>query len=220
MKSIIKDSLILFIITLIGGICLGYVYDITKAPIAAQAEKSKKAAYEQVFIAKDGSKLSSTFEELDESTYPLDDFAAVLDAAGIKGDSITDVVCAMDTNNKAVGLVLTVVSKEGYHGDIKFTVGILKDGTVNGISILTITETAGLGMKANTPDFKNQFAYKNVDKFKFTKSGATADNEIDALSGATITTNAMTNGVNSAIAAFDYIYANGAKTVGGVVIEQ
>ena len=49
---------------------------------------------------------------------------------------------------------------------------------------------------------------------------ATNDNEIDALSGATITTNAMTNGVNSAIAAFDYIYGKGAKTVGGVVIEQ
>ncbi|SEW28542.1 RnfABCDGE type electron transport complex subunit G [[Clostridium] fimetarium] len=220
MKSIIKDSLILFIITLIGGLCLGYVYDITKAPIAAQAEKSKNAAYEKVFITKDGSKLSTTFEELEQSTYPLDQFASVLDAAGMKGNSISNVVCAMDTNNKPVGLVLTVVSKEGYGGDIKFTVGILKDGTVNGISILSISETAGLGMKANTQDFQNQFSFKNVDKFKYTKTGATADNEIDALSGATITTNAMTNGVNSAIAAFDYIYANGAKTVGGVVIEQ
>jgi len=74
-------------------------------------------------------------------------------------------------------------------------------------------------MKANTADFQNQFAYKNVDKFKYTKSGATADNEIDALSGATITTNAMTNGVNSAVIAFDYLYANGAKIVGGATIE-
>jgi len=219
MKSIIKDSLILFVITLIGGLCLGYVYDITKAPIAAQAEKSKNAAYEKVFIAKDGSKISTNFKELDQSTYPSDDFVSVLASAGIDGDLITDVVCALDTNNKPVGLVLTVVSKEGYHGDIKFTVGIMKDGTVNGISILSITETAGLGMKANTPAFQNQFAYKNVDKFKYTKSGAATDNEIDALSGATITTNAMTNGVNSAIAAFHYIYSNGAKTVGGVVIE-
>jgi len=219
MKTIIKDSLILFIITLIGGLCLGYVYDITKAPIAAQAEKTKSAAYEKVFIEKDGSKLSSEFLQLDQSTYPTDDFVSVLALAGIEGNSITDVVCAMDTNNKPMGLVITVVSKEGYGGDIKFTVGIMKDGTVNGISILSISETAGLGMKANTADFQNQFAFKNVDKFKYTKKGATTDNEIDALSGATITTNAITNGVNGAIAAFDYIYANGAKTVGGVVIE-
>jgi len=219
MKTIIKDSLILFIITLIGGLCLGYVYDITKQPIAAQAEKSKKAAYEKVFIAKDGSSLASDFIDLDKATYPLDNFAEILTAAGYADDSITEVACALDSNKKPTGLILTVVSKEGYGGDIKITVGILKDGTVNGISILSISETAGLGMKANTADFQNQFAYKNVDKFKYTKSGATADNEIDALSGATITTNAMTNGVNSAVIAFDYLYANGAKIVGGATIE-
>ncbi len=53
-----------------------------------------------------------------------------------------------------------------------------------------------------TDDFKNQFKDKNVEKFDYTKTGATADDEIDALSGATITTNAMTNGVNAGLAAF------------------
>lgn len=219
MKSILKDSLILFVITLVSGLCLGFVYNITKEPILVQAEKTKKAAYEKVFVAKDGSSLATDFAELDESTYPSDQFADVLATAGFADDLITEVVCALDSNNKPVGLVLTVVSKEGYSSEIKFTVGILKDGTVNGISILSISETAGLGMKANTPDFQNQFAFKNVEKFKYTKSGAKAENEIDAISGATITTNAMTNGVNSAIVAFDYIYTNGAKTSGGVVIE-
>lgn len=219
MKTIIKDSLILFMITLIGGLCLGYVYDITKEPIAAQAEKAKKAAYEKVFVSESGSPLASDFVDLDKSSYPSDNFESVLADAGFGKDSVSEVVCAMDSNNKPAGLVLTVVSKEGYGGEIKFTVGILKDGTVNGISILSISETAGLGMKAKDADFQDQFAYKNVDKFKYTKSGATTDNEIDALSGATITTNAMTNGVNSAIAVFDYLYANGTKTVGGVGIE-
>lgn len=219
MKSIIRDSLILFVITLVSGLCLGFVYDITKAPIEAQAEKTKKAAYEKVFTAKDGSVLASDFVELDKQTYPLDEFKEVLAAAGFEGDSISEVVCALDSNKKPAGLVLTVVSKEGYGSDIKFTVGILKDGTINGISILSISETAGLGMKANTAEFQNQFAYKNVDEFKYTKKGASAENEIDAISGATITTNAMTNGVNSAIKAFEYIYSHGAKTVGGVVIE-
>ena len=45
---------------------------------------------------------------------------------------------------------------------------------------------------------------KKVDKFEYTKTGATADNQIDALSGATITTNAMTNGVNAGLCAFQY----------------
>ena len=82
--------------------------------------------------------------------------------------------------------------------------GIQKDGTVNGISILTIAETAGLGMKANTDEFKNQFSGVNTQKFEYTKSGATADNQIDSISGATITTNAMTNGVNAGLCAFQY----------------
>ena len=61
-----------------------------------------------------------------------------------------------------------------------------------------------LGMRATTDDFKNQFRDKNVEKFTYTKTGATSDDEIDALSGATITTNAMTNGVNAGLAAFRY----------------
>ncbi len=51
-------------------------------------------------------------------------------------------------------------------------------------------------------DFKNQFKDKNVEKFTYTKTGATSDDEIDAISGATITTNAMTNGVNAGLCAF------------------
>ena len=82
--------------------------------------------------------------------------------------------------------------------------GVADDGTLNGISILSISETAGLGMKADTDEFKNQFADKNVEKFEYTKNGATEDNQIDAISGATITTNAMTNGVNAGLCAFQY----------------
>ena len=67
---------------------------------------------------------------------------------------------------------------------------------------LSISETAGLGMKATTDSFKDQFKDKNVEKFTYTKTGATSDDQIDAISGATITTNAMTNGVNAGLCAF------------------
>ena len=63
MKGIIKDCLILFIITLIAGAALGVVYDITKAPIAAQEAKKKVEAQQGVFAEAD------TFDavELDET---------------------------------------------------------------------------------------------------------------------------------------------------------
>ena len=83
--------------------------------------------------------------------------------------------------------------------------GILSDGTVKGIEILTISETAGLGMKATEPEFKEQFQEKQVEKFAYTKSGEEGDDKIDALSGATITTNAVTNGVNSALVYFQNV---------------
>ena len=108
----------------------------------------------------------------------------------------TSGLSAVSTGSQVLNLVTFVV--------IQFAMGIQDDGTLNGISILSIGETAGLGMRANTDAFKDQFKDKNVDKFEYTKTGATADDQIDALSGATITTNAMTNGVNAGLCAFQY----------------
>ena len=104
-----------------------------------------------------------------------------------------------DASGETVGYVVNVTSHEGYGGDIDISVGIREDGTVTGIEMLSICETAGLGMEADTDSFKSQFAGKKVDKFKYTKSGATVDEEIDALSGATITTNAVTNAVDAGL---------------------
>ena len=64
-------------------------------------------------------------------------------------------------------------------------------------------------MRADTDDFKNQFKDKKVEAFAYTKSGASADDEIDALSGATLTTNAVTNGVNAGICCFHYCSESG-----------
>ena len=92
---------------------------------------------------------------------------------------------------------------------MQFSMGIASDGTTKGISFLSLSETAGLGMRADTADFKNQFKDKNVEAFSYTKSGASADDEIDALSGATLTTNAVTNGVNAGICCFNYCNESG-----------
>ena len=105
----------------------------------------------------------------------------------------------MDADGKILGYVMTITSSEAYGGELQLAMGIRMDGTVNGISFLSLSETIGLGMEAKKPEFQEQFAGKQVEQFVYSKTGAAADNEIDALSGATITTNAVTNAVNAGI---------------------
>jgi len=212
MKAIIKDALILFVITLISGIILGFVHEITLEPIAKTEEAQKQAAYKEVFADAD------EFKSLDASIIPEDNYASVLAAAGIEKDEISEVVAAMK-DGSCQGLVITVTAKDGYGGDIQFSVGIQKDRTVNGISILSISETAGLGMKAKEDKFQSNFENKNAQQFTVTKNGATKDGEVDAISGATITSKAVTKGVNSALAVFDSVIANGIVLTGGVTVE-
>ena len=111
--------------------------------------------------------------------------------------TIDEIMVAEDASGETLGYAFTVTDSEGYGGDIQFAMGVQNDGTLNGISILSISETAGLGMKATTDSFKDQFKNKNVEKFTYTKTGSTSDDQIDAISGATITTNAMTNRIHN-----------------------
>ena len=93
---------------------------------------------------------------------------------------------------------MTVTTSEGYGGNIQVSVGIASDGTVKGIELLSLKETAGLGMNATKDEFKGQYADKLVDTFVVTKSGAKTDEEIDAITSATVTSNAVTGAVNAA----------------------
>ena len=106
---------------------------------------------------------------------------------------------------------MTITNREAYDGELTFTMGITADGTVTGIAFTSISETAGLGMKAQEDSFKDQFKNKKVETFAHTKSGASKDEEIDALSGATITTNSVVNGVNAGIAYYRYLTGGGAN---------
>ena len=193
MKKILKDAFALLMITLVAGILLGFVYSITKEPIAQQEQLTKERSCQEVFAD------AATFEN---DTDDLEAAAAAMKAAGYEVQTLSEILVAKDDSGSTLGYVLSLVDPEGYGGDISFMMGIRLDGTLNGISILSIGETAGLGMNADTDAFKSQIANKKVEKFTFTKTGSTSDSEIDALSGATITTTAMTNGVNAGLAAF------------------
>ena len=195
-NKIIKDALALTLITLVAGVALGGVYEITKDPIAKQEAQAKAEAYEQVFTD------AAAFEAVEMDDTLTKTIRDQLDQEGYKAQSIEEVMRAEDQSGETLGYAFAVVTSEGYGGDIRFSMGVQNDGTLNGISILSIGETAGLGMNADTPAFKDQFVGKQVEKLQYTKNGATQDDEINDISGATVTTNAMTNGVNAGLCAF------------------
>lgn len=196
-KQMIKDSLILFGITLIAGLLLGGVYAITKGPIAQAQIDKQQAAYQSVFAD------AVSFQEIGQSSPEA--IAKLLLTAGYEKDRIDETKLAVDAAGTPLGYVMTVTSTEAYSGELQIAVGIRLDGTVNQISFLSLSETMGLGMEAKQPAFYEQFSNKKVNAFSYTKSGAVADNEIDALSGATITSNAVTNAVNAAIVYAGYL---------------
>ena len=192
-SGFIKDAIILFAITLISGLILGFVYDITKAPIAAAAKAAKNEAYAVVFPeAKD-------FDENDAEKAKIAETADEISGKGFGHVNIDAVVDAKDKSGNNIGRVITATSKDGYNGTVQLSVGIKSDGTVVGITFLTLAETPGLGMRAGEKNFYSQFANKNTKEFKLVKGSAGGDNEISAISGSTITSSAVTNAVNAAL---------------------
>ncbi|MBO4987775.1 MAG: RnfABCDGE type electron transport complex subunit G [Lachnospiraceae bacterium] len=195
MREMLKNAGILLAITVIAGFVLGAVYQITKEPIALAKEAAAMAAYKEVFAD------AADFNELEVK-------ADALVQGGIVGSDINNVFEALGSDGTLLGYVLVVTNHEGYGGDIQFSIGIANDGTTNGISILAIAETPGLGMEADSV-LKPQYAGKNVTQFVVTKTGAASDEQIDAISGATITSNAVTNGVNAGLYYFQNVLGGG-----------
>lgn len=210
MKSLITDCIKLVVITLVAGLVLGGIYGITKEPIAQQEAKAQQAAYQAVFPD------ASDFAQIDgfeagEAGTIIPDYANVVE--GHEGDLITEAVEAKDASGATLGYIFNVTTAKGYGGNIVLTVGIQADGTVNGYSVLSISETAGLGMNAKAnPDWAGQFAGKKVDTFQVVKDGsgnlnapAEDNGNIDAISGATITSKAVTGAMNSCLAYFQLL---------------
>lgn len=185
-STILKDAIALFVITLVAGALLGLVNQITKEPIEAAELKAKKEAYQKVFTE------GSSFETDEGLNKKLAD--TVFD-----GSEISEILVTKDKDNNAVGYVMSLNAKEGYGGDITFTIGVKKDGTMTGLSVLSHSETAGLGANCTTESFQSQFEGVTGPEVVYSKTGKSADNEIDAISGATITTKALTKAVNAGL---------------------
>lgn len=188
----LKEAGILFCITLIAGLLLGFVYELTKEPRRIQQEKAIQEACIAVFPDAAEQGIALRFDDI--GYVPEEALAAELAEDNVE----IGTVFAAYNGSTLYGYVAEAVSTKAYGGKIVLYVGVGTDGTVNGVSITQISETAGLGMEASnvlTP----QFAGRKAESFVFTKSGAAAENEVDAISGATITTRAVTNAVNGGL---------------------
>lgn len=129
----------LLVITVVTGGILGFVYSITKDAIAEVDLKKNQAAIEEVL--KTNVEIATTeVTEIDGLTYN----------------------CAYDAQNQLIGAAIKTFSNNGFGGKVELMVGVLADGTINKISVLSQSETPGLGANMTTPKFKDQFNGKNL----------------------------------------------------------
>ncbi len=182
MEKYLKPTIVLLIICSIAGSLLGYAYEITKEPIRIQAEKKEQNALKKVL--------------------PTAEKVGVLDTDLSAYDNI--LLTYNGTLNEEKNGYIIKVAQNGYSGVIEFLVGFDLEGTITGLNILKHTETPGLGANVTSTDFTNQYIGKSGN-LSVTKSPSPADNEIAAMTSATITTTAVTNGVNSAIEVYENI---------------
>lgn len=177
MGKIVRLGLVLFVITAVTGLILGAVHTATLEPIRVARTNEKNEALAATLPG------ATAFKEVT----PEKDAGTITEI--YEGSKDGDVV----------GYNFTVTPK-GYGGLITLIVGISNDGRVEAIKILSHSETPGLGAKAGHPEFSGQFREKEIDEFRVTKTPPEKDSEIQAISGATITSTAVTSGVNDAVA--------------------
>lgn len=170
-KYVLRLALTLLAITAVVACCLAAVNSVTAPRIQAAKEAKAQKAVEAV-LPGGGEKITGYADE-------------------------SGIVSKVYASDKGYALEVNPV---GFNGPITMMVGVSKDGQVLGISIVTQTETAGLGAvsAAKTTageNFRGQYAGKS-GTLAVTKDGG----EIDAITGATITSRAVTAGVNAALA--------------------
>lgn len=180
--EIVKIGAILFLITAILAALLAFVNGKTAPLIEKNALEKEQSAMKAVMPE------AASF---DETEIPS------------KSDGqITKAYMALDSVGSVTG-VCVITETTGYDVGIQTVIGIDADLKVTGIDIIAMNETPGLGAKAAEENFRSQYTGKSGE-IGVSKS-APSDTEIQAISGATKTSNGVTEGVNIALKAAEYI---------------
>ena len=184
-KDILSVSLKLFIITACTALCLAFVNMVTKPVI----ERNQKIAMEET--QKEVLKDAESFKQID--------FSSFSSKTAEENGTYVKSFYKGTKNGETVGYTVTAVSERGYGGNIEVTVGYSADLKITKVKITETSETAGLGLKASEPDFIDQFAGRGETLEVIKNSDPTTDGKnVAAISGATITSKAVTNAVNTA----------------------
>ena len=126
---------------------------------------------------------------------------------------VKEIYVANNANGDCIGHCVSV-TPNGFGGAIELTVGFLADNHLSGVEIVSHSETPGLGSKAQEPDFLNQFVNKSIkEPLAVIKNGTPKEDEIIAVSGATVTSTAVKNGINAAREAVIALKNNAADAV-------
>lgn len=192
-SGFMKDAFILFAITLISGLALGGVYEVTKEPIEQATIAANNATYQSVLPE------ASSFEEDTSLASSIETCNTELAGMNFGNVGVDSVLIAKDSSGAEAGYVINTHSNDSYGGPVEISVGFNAEGSISAIGFLAIDDTPGLGLKAKEPAFKDQYVGKNADALTVTKSGNAGETEINSISGATITSSATTNAVNAAL---------------------
>lgn len=180
--EIFRVAAILTAICIVMSAALAGVNMLTEQRIAEIAKENEYATCREVFAPAEGQEL--TFTSLDE----------ICPEYGVSGYVAAD-------NGSPVGCVI-ISSAKGYGGDVEIMVGFDMERTITGVSILSHSETPGLGANAAKPGFLGQFTGStDAGSLAVVKDGGT----VDAVTAATISSRAVTGAVNSAADSFDLI---------------
>ena len=182
-STFINMVYVLFVIAAISGLALGYVYSITKEPIAKAKQAKIERAVKEVLPEFDQVKPSYKVMAYDGSQ-PKDSLE-FFDAS---------------LNGEYVGTAVNTFTMKGFSGLIKLMVGFKPDGTIFKISVLDHKETPGLGTKMSTPKFIDQFngVHPGSFKLKVKKDGG----DVDAITAATISSRAFSDATDRAFKTF------------------
>ncbi|MBR5479060.1 MAG: RnfABCDGE type electron transport complex subunit G [Clostridia bacterium] len=181
--KMVKIAVCLLLITAISTALVAVVNEVTKGPIAEQRLAKVNEAMTKVLPAKDYEKLDIADKNLEEI--------------------VLEVYAAKDETGNVVGYCVKT-APPGYGGAIEMITGVDMNGVVTGVDIVNMSETAGLGTKTDDEEWLKQYVGKGTD-VAVTTSITPAENEVSAVSGATISSKAVTRGVATAITAANQI---------------
>lgn len=187
MKKMVTLAVKLFVITAIATAALAFVNGKT-APVISERETREYAE-----------SLKNVYEEADEFESLADKNEAKLNKIKEKNEAIEDIVYAK-SGGEDIGYVFKVNGK-GYGGPITFVIGVDKESNILGYQVLVTSETKGFGSQVQEEPFISSVVGKKIDNEVKAVADPSGDNEIQAISGTTLSVNGILKGLNGAVKA-------------------